>query len=160
MNYLYALENGANLSFNAAFAYAKTKVLSFNDTTSGLSTSIEEKNRIENAQPKDNLKLLFDYDLKPINVALNVNRYGAFKDVYNNQVYDFKAQWSSDLDISYAVSKKLTCAIGGTNILNSYPSKWPEGLGYGTTQSIVPYSAYSPIGYSGAYYYLRAIYEF
>lgn len=159
VNYVYALENGANLSFNGAFSYAQTKVLSFNDTASGLASSVEEKNRIENAQPKDNLKLLFNYDLHPLNVALNVNRYGAFKDVYNNQVYDFKAQWSSDLDISYAVSKKLTCAIGGTNIFNSYPSKWSD-VGSGTTGSIVPYSSYSPLGYSGAYYYIRAIYEF
>ncbi len=159
VDYVYALESGANLSFNGAFSYAKTEVLSFNDTASGLATSVEEKNRIENAQPKDNLKLLFDYDFQPINVALNVNRYGAFKDVYNNRTYDFKAQWSSDLDISYAVSKKLTCAIGGTNIFNSYPSKWPD-VGSGTTGSIVPYSSYSPIGYSGAYYYIRAIYEF
>jgi len=159
VNYFYALDNGANLSFDGAFSYAKTKVLSFNDTTSGLSTSVTEKNRIENAQPKDNMKLLFNYDFKPINIALNVNRYGAFKDVYNSQVYDFKAQWSSDLDISYAVSKKLTCSIGGTNIFNSYPSKWPD-VGSGTTRSIVPYSQYSPLGYSGAYYYLRANYAF
>ncbi len=159
VNYVHSLESGANLSFNGAYAYAKTQVLSFNDTASGLSTSVTEKNRIENGQPKDNLKLLFNYDLHPVNVAFNVNRYGAFKDVYNNQVYEFKAQWSSDLDISYAVSKKLTCAIGGTNIFNSYPSKWPD-VGSGTTGSIVPYSQYSPIGYSGAYYYVRAIYEF
>ena len=157
--HLYLLSNGANLNFNGSFSYADTKVLSFNSGTNGLATSVAEKNRIENAQPKDNLKLLFNYDLKPLNVALNINRYGAFKDVYNSQVYSFSAQWSSDLDVSYAFSKQLTMALGGTNILNSSPDEWPD-VGSGTTGSIVPYSQYSPIGYSGAYYYLRANYEF
>ena len=161
VNYFYILTNGANLSFNGSFSYAKTKVLSFNSARNGLATSIEENNRIEDAQPKDNLKLLFNYDLKPLNVALNVNRYGSFKDVYNNQVYNFGAQWSSDLDVSYALSKKLKLAIGGTNILNSYPDEWGErAMTSTTTASIVPYSQYSPIGYSGAYYYVRVTYEF
>jgi iron complex outermembrane recepter protein len=159
VNYLYLLENSANLSFNGAFSYAKTKVLSFNSGANGLAASVLEKNRIENAQPKDNLKLLFNYDLKPINIALNVNRYGAFKDVYNSQVYNFDAQWSSDLDVSYAFTKKFKVALGGTNIFNSSPDEWPN-VGSATTGSIVPYSQYSPLGYSGAYYYLRAIYEF
>jgi len=161
VNYLYLLENGANLSFTGAFSYAKTKVLSFNSGANGLSSSASEKNRIENAQPKDNLKLLFNYDLKPINIALNINRYGAFKDVYNGQVYNFGAQWSSDLDVSYAFTKKLKVALGGTNILNSYPDEWGNRVVTSTsTAPIVPYSQYSPIGYSGAYYYLRAVYEF
>jgi iron complex outermembrane receptor protein len=161
VNYLYLLKSGANLSFNGAFSYAKTEVLSFNSATNGLATSIVENNRIENAQPKDNLKLLFNYDLKPVNVAVNVNRYGAFKDVYDSQVHSFGAQWSSDLDISYAFSKKFKMALGGTNIFNSYPDKWGDRPRTSSTvASIVPYSQYSPIGYSGAYYYLRANYEF
>ena len=159
VNYLTLLNNGANVSFTGAFSYAQTKVLSFNSGTNGLATSVEEKNRIEDAQPKDNLKLLFNYDLKPINIALNINRYGAFKDVYNLQVYNFQAQWSSDIDVSFSWSKQLTLALGGTNIFNSYPDKWPD-VGSGTTGSIVPYAPYSPLGYSGAYYYVRAVYEF
>jgi len=140
---------------------AKTEVLSFNNQTNGLATSIVENNRIENAQPKDNLKLLFNYDLKPLNVALNINRYGAFKDVYSNQVHEFSAQWSSDLDVSYALSKKFKMAVGGTNIFNTYPDEWGDRtVSSSSTASIVPYSQYSPLGYSGAYYYIRGVYEF
>lgn len=159
INYLYELVNGADLSFNALFSYAQTKVDSFNDMKNDLARSVAESNRIENAQAKDNVKLLVNYDLNSLNIALNMNRYGKYKDVYDGKEYSFGAQWSSDLDVAYTIKKNTTLALGGTNIFDSYPDKW------GDTQSaisggIVPYSQYSPIGYNGAFYYVRIAHAF
>ncbi len=153
IKYETKLQNNANLNFNASYSYSKTKILSFNDTRMGLSDSIEEKNRIENAQPQDYIKLYLNYELHPINVALNISKYGDFFDIYSLKVQNFSAQWSADLDISYQVSKQTSFAIGGTNILDSYPEK-----NLSTKRPL--YSQYSPFGYNGAYYYIRASYEF
>ena len=159
MNYLYVVSNGANLNFSSSFSYAQTKIDSFYETASGLSTSTVERNRIENAQAKDNIKFLFNYDLKPLSVSLNINRYGSYKDVFDDKVHTFSAQWSTDLDIAYAITKKLKLGIGGTNIFDSYPDKWGN-TGSKVTGGIVPYSQYAPLGANGAYYYTRLIYEF
>lgn len=159
VNYLYGLQNGANLSFNGSFSYVQTEIDSFNGATNGLESSLLEKNRIENAQPKDNLKFLFNYDLKALNIALNINRYGKYKDVFNNQEQTFSAQWTTDLDIAYNVTKTLKLAFGGINIFDTYPDKW-ENTRSAVTGGIVPYSQYTPQGYNGGYYYARMVYEF
>ncbi len=152
IKYETKLKNNANLNINASYSYSKTKILSFNDTT-GISDSMKEINRIENTQPKDYIKLYFNYELDPVNVALNISRYGEFSDVYNSQLQTFSPQWSTDLDVSYKISNQTRLAIGGTNIFDTYPEK-------NRSNDRLAYSQYSPFGYNGAYYYVRASYEF
>ena len=159
INYFYMFSNGGNLKVNASFSYAQTKVDSFNENAYILFTSLLEKNRIEDAQAKDNIKILCNYEHGPINIALNINRYGSYKDVFEDKVHRFNAQWSTDLDIAYNVTKKVILAMGGSNIFDSYPDKWGN-TGSKVIGGIVPYSQYSPLGANGAYYYLRIAYEF
>ena len=91
----------------------------------------------------------------------NYSKFSKYSQRVNNIEYEFDPQWLVDADISYKVTKNTKIALGGTNIFNSTPSKWSdlEGTFYGKN-GIYPYSGYSPTGYSGAFYYLRASMEF
>ncbi len=75
--------------------------------------------------------------------------------------YEFDPAFTADIDLSYAITKDITIAVGGQNILDTLPNTWDglSGTFYGCN-GIKPYSRYSPFGYSGAYYYLRANMKF
>ena len=161
VNYQYLLSSGADVNLNASYSYARTKIDSFNGATTGLESSILEKNRIEDAQAKDNFKFHVNYELSPLNIAVNVNRYGEFKDVFDSKVHTFSPQWTLDMDMAYQLNKQVKVAIGGTNIFDTYPDKWgATGSDVTGADSMVPYSQYSPSGYNGAFYYVRVNYEF
>jgi len=85
----------------------------------------------------------------------------AYWQVRDGVAYRFDKFWSTDLDISYRATDRLKIAFGGLNIFDNMPNKW-DGLSskYYGYDSIKPYSRYTPFGYSGAYYYIRASLEF
>jgi len=75
--------------------------------------------------------------------------------------YEFDAKWTTDLDISYALSSDMTLSLGGINVFDTKPSKWGglDGIGFGNN-GILPYSTYTPLNNSGAYYYLQSTVRF
>ena len=161
LNHKHKLENSSSLNFGIWYNYNKNKVTSFNNDDINRENSFEQIDRVENGQPKDSLRILSSYSIDKIDTTLNISRYGSYNQVIDNISYGFDPAWSADLDISYQVNKSYKIAIGGNNIFDAMPNKW-DGLsskyyGYNRTK---PYSRYSPFGYSGAYYYLRASMEF
>jgi len=157
IDYRYILNHSSKLDFNIWFNYTDNKL----NNDSAETQNDVERIRIEDGQPKDSLRLLTNYEHKEWNVALNISRYGSYSQMVDSAIYNFDPAILADLDISYRVSKKFKVALGGTNIFDTLPNKW-NGLNgdfYGEN-GIKPYSRYSPFGYSGAYYYLRASMEF
>jgi len=116
---------------------------------------------IESGQPKNTFKFLTNHEYKKLSTTLNISRYGEYKQMRDGRNYTFDAAWVTDLDIAYKIDDMFKVAIGGMNIFDSIPNKW-DGLSgdYYGENGIKPYSRYSPFGYSGAYYYLRASMEF
>ncbi|MEA3227874.1 MAG: TonB-dependent receptor [Campylobacterota bacterium] len=161
LNYKQIFEDSSSLNSGVWYNYSVNSVIGFNDSSITRENSFEQVDRIENAQPKSGLKFLTSYKKDKFDTTLNISRYGSYNQVVNNRSYKFTSEWGTDLDISYKVTKKTKIAIGGNNIFDSIPNRW-EGLSgtfYGY-DGIKPYSRYSPIGYSGAYYYLRLSMEF
>lgn len=160
-NYKCKFNTNSNLEFSAWFNYSKNDILGFNRTKEYKTVLPEQLDRIENGQPKTSLKLLSRYKYDDFDFVLNLNRFGSYQQAINNLAYTFNAEWITDLDISYKFSNGFNLAIGGLNIFNSIPNKWNglSGTFYGA-DGIKPYSRYSPFGYSGAYYYVRATVEF
>ena len=155
--YEYNFKESSKLNISLWINYTKNSI---SDAREDTSTYVEEV-RVEDGQPKSSVKLLTSYEVKKITTALNLSRYGAYSQAISNKKYEFDPAFTVDLDLSYKVSKKTTIAIGGQNIFDTIPNKW-NGLSgdfYGN-DGIKPYSRYSPFGYSGAYYYLRASMEF
>ena len=160
-NYNYTFVNGSNLDLTLWYNYSKNSVTAFNDATITRENSYKQIDKIENGQPKNNLKILTNYKINDFNIALNLTNHGSYDQVVGDTSYKFDSAWTSDLDVSYKIDKDFTLAIGGTNIFDTMPNKWDglSGIGYGY-DAIFPYSNYSPFGYSGAYYYVKVTMKF
>ena len=68
-----------------------------------------------------------------------------------------KAEYTTDLEVRYAVTKGFQVALGAKNLFNEYPNKLPLSAQYAGVQYD---STTSAIGYDGGFYYLRAKYLF
>ena len=66
---------------------------------------------------------------------------------------DAGQQWQVDMETSYTMKTGLTISAGAQNLFDSYPDRTAGA--YGTK-----YPEYSPFGFNGGYYYLRALYAF
>lgn len=165
LNYNYEFENNSKLNLGLWFNYAKNEILSVNNPPKILGANGDNivigyptRVSVEEGQPKSSLKILTNYETNKWNIGVTVSRYGSFKDTFEtSKVYNFGAKWVSDLDISYQISDKFTIAIGAENLFDVYPDKWGDtGSDIFGTGSILEYSKYSPFGFNGAFYYLRA----
>ena len=153
----YEFEDATSIYFNIWYNYSKNSVTSFNTPAITRANFYEQIDRMENGQPKDSLRILSTYSLKDIDSTVNVSRYGSYSQVIDNQAYKFDPAWTLDLDFTYKVEEGFKVSLGAINVLDTLPNKW-DGLSgdkYGS-DGIKPYSRYSPFGYSGAYYYVRA----
>jgi len=160
-NYEHKLLNGAKFSMNIWYNYSKNHVVSFNDKTTTRENSFEQIDRMENGQPKTNFKTLLTYKYKNYTTTFNTTYVGSYQEVVDDIAYKFKAQWYNDIDFAYNIKQNFQIALGALNMFNTVPNKWDglDGYVYGY-DGIKPYSRYSPYGYSGAYYYIRANYSF
>jgi iron complex outermembrane receptor protein len=161
-NQVIDFENSSDLDLGIWYHYAKNEIVSFNDTTTiSREGSFEQVDRVENGQPKDAIRVLSKYSIDKFIFTLNLSRYGSYSHVRDVTSYMFKPRINSDLDIAYKLSKTTTLNVGGHNIFDTYTNKW-DGLssdfvGY---DGIVPYSQYSPFGFSGSFYYATATIKF
>jgi len=157
----HIFEDESNLALTFWYSYNKNEVINYNESTISKESSLAQIDRIENGQPKESMKILTNYQKNNTTYTLNLNRFGSYRQVIAEEAYSFDAEWVADLDISYKIKENLIIAIGGHNIFNMTPNKWDglSGIYYGY-DGIKQYSRYSPFGYSGAYYYITASYDF
>ena len=66
---------------------------------------------------------------------------------------DAGQQWQVDFETSYTMKTGLTISAGAQNLLDSYPDRTMGAAG-------TRYPEFSPFGFNGGYYYLRALYAF
>lgn len=160
-NYLHTFENNSKLDFGVWYSYNKNKVIAFNTTEISREDSYSEIDKIENGQPKDSLRVLTNYKINNLNIMLNLSKYGSYQQVVGGIPYTFNPKWTTDLDIDFEVCKDINVAIGGTNIFDVMPNKWNNLSGtWYAYDGMIPYSNYSPFGYSGAYYYAKVNLKF
>lgn len=72
----------------------------------------------------------------------------------DNTRIDAGPQWLVDLETSYTMKTGLTISAGAQNLFDSYPDRSNPGV------SGTKYPEYSPFGFNGGFYYLRALYAF
>ena len=154
----FANNNSLDISF--WYNYNKNKIIDFNDNNMNRVNSFEQVDRVENGQPKHNIRVLSKYEQNKFIYQLNFNGFSQYAQVIDNKRYWFDKELLTDIDISYKITKKSTFSIGSNNIFNIMPNRWdnlsatPTNPYYGYN-GIKPYSRYSPFGYSGAYYYFN-----
>lgn len=149
-------ENNSKLTTKIWYHHNETKIISYNQDI-----SYSQSQRIEHAQPRDSIRFLNNYEKGKYNISLNISGFGEYYHVLGDTPYRFGNTVTTDLDINYKKDNYFNISIGGNNIFDTMTDKW-EGrsnpyLGY---DGILQYSNNSPIGYSGAYYYLKASFAF
>lgn len=168
-NYRHELGAGA-LKFTAAYTYARTTIdgvratpaqlqaLGLNDVLFG----VEERNTLEDAAPKTKAILSAEWSDPRWGLSARLTRFGSAVRVFDfgggfqpRQEYSAKSQL--DLEAAFKATALLSVAIGGTNVLDTYPDRSSDDINYAGN---FPYDVLSPIGFNGAFFYLRATAKF
>ena len=164
------------LDLNAALNLNKTKVDAVRQSSAALGridpalTLLTGNNlfRIRNASPRNKLVLSADWQAARWGVQARATRFGELKDFsYDDEAelidgvhaQRFGAVWTLDLEAQYKLTRQLTLALGGDNILDRYPQRVRE-TNNATYGGALPYHFINPIGLNGAYYYGRLRYAF
>ncbi|GAC1452208.1 MAG: TonB-dependent receptor [Steroidobacteraceae bacterium] len=167
--YLFHVGPGT-LAATLAYNYNKTDVDSFDPNVISQARIVD----IQHYAPNDRVNLNLDYHLGNFIASVHENYYGSFRDENDyasglppvNGVTPlgqlFGSKMTTDLDLSYAVWKGVTVAVGGRNIFNAYPDKiansaankvYPETGGLGDGE-VYPRTG-GPFGFNGAFWYVR-----
>ncbi|UFS61901.1 TonB-dependent receptor [Sulfurimonas sp. HSL-3221] len=131
--------------------------ISGNGSDNSSADDATQKIRIEKGQPRHALRWLNNYSYRGLDATANISYFGTYSQMVDAKEYVFDPMWTLDADIAYRFDSGLTIAVGGHNLFDAVPNKWDglSGTLYGY-DGIKPYSRYSPNGYSGTFYYLRA----
>ena len=167
----YAFDVGpGSLTLSAAYNNSDTEVTEVDPNPPELDAlgvdnvlfGVEERNTIETASPDDKIILSAHWQTERWSVLARGTRWGEATRVFNfgggfepEQTYG--AEWGVDLDVEFAVTYKLSVAVGGNNVLDEYPDLSSADINYFGN---LPYDVLSPITFNGAFYYLRTTYTF
>jgi iron complex outermembrane receptor protein len=168
-NYRHALGAGA-LRLTAAYTYARTTIDGVNATPEQLQAlglndvlfGVEERNTLEDAAPRTKTILSAEWSDPRWALLARLTRYGSAVRVFNfgggfepRQEYGAKSQL--DLETELKLTSRFSVALGGTNVLDTYPDLSSDDINYFGN---FPYDVLSPIGFNGAFFYARATAKF
>lgn len=120
---------------------------------------------LEHQVPKSRAILSFDYALHRFDAIARINHYSGWSTTVglfgNNDPPSDVSYYGSktllDLEASYKLNDMFSVAVGGNNVLNTYPDKEQNAvlrfLG-------VNYALTSPFGFNGAFWYARVTASF
>ena len=158
--YNYKMDDDKQLDITLWYNYNKNTILQINTPYITQANSLTALDRIENGQPKNSQRLLLNYKTVKYNVTYNFSRFGSYSQVVSGVSQRFDPVMISDAQLSYKITKRTNLSLGGNNIFNTRPNKWKNSGKFKGYNGILPYSNYSPIGFSGAFYYVKATMRF
>lgn len=160
LNYRHSFENHNKLKMVASYhrdhttitdVYPLASILGNQTTTAVLNDTTQSY--IETAQPADSFKLWTQFEAGAWRGTVNLNDVGSY---YYFKGSRFGAKLTTDLDLALQVNKQVEIAVGGNNVFNVLPDKFPESSNLFTSgNGIIQYPPISPFGYNGAFYYIR-----
>jgi iron complex outermembrane receptor protein len=114
---------------------------------------------LERGQPKNKLNASVNWKLGALGATLRATRYGEVYMPANGAAPELTMapQTVVDMEVRYAVSSKISLALGADNLFDEYPE--PVALA-GNTTGNTPFSNYAPYGRGGRFVYARASYAF
>ncbi len=125
-----------------------------------------ESFRITDGQPRDKLNLSLDWSLDRFSATFRTNRYGSvflpgsstsLAVARGAGVADFTLtpKWVSDVEVRAKIYQGIELAVGADNVFDVYPDRVPAGGVFGNNGFFLPYSSFSPFGFSGRFLYGR-----
>ena len=150
----YSIDWNAGVTdINLAYNYTDTEVSSFDPTVID-ANRIEE---IENGLPESryNLNATHLYDSWRFMARFNwADEWFDTEDLVIGDTYD--SYWTLDAEVGYSFDNGLTLIGGANNITDETPDDnigAADGVGNA-------FSQYAPLGFNGAFYYGRLVYDF
>ncbi len=146
---------GGNTLWTFTGNYNRTEVTDINNPE-----AIDAKRitQLEKTLPLFRMTLTGDHRQGPWRFLGRVYMYDGFTEFTTDGGDDTRVdagpQWLVDFETSYTMKTGLTVSVGAQNLFDSYPDRSNPGV------SGTKYPEYSPYGFNGGYYYLRALYAF
>ena len=165
-NMPYNAGNAGKFDFTLAGNVTKTEVTKVPTTTqlAALSPAPVLFDRVnvltlEKGQPKNKINASATWNQGPIGATLRATRYGEVLSPGTTAALDFvmHPRTTVDLEGRYALTSKMSLALGAENLFDQYPETLPPAL---NTTGNAPFSNYAPFGRAGRYVYARATYAF
>ncbi|WNC67871.1 TonB-dependent receptor [Thalassotalea nanhaiensis] len=159
-NYSMALFGG-DTGFSAAYNFNETEVDSYNPDT----TSEGKVRRLEEGMPDHRATFTMSQSWDTVGLFVRANYFGEY---FATHADDTSAGWSEtadaavtfDAEVSWYLNDSITLSAGGNNLLDEEAQelqKGPDGA-----YSVVGATHYEsgPFDYNGAFYYVKATYNF
>lgn len=158
-NYIQDLDTYGKLRWTFSGNYNKTKVLEITTPAFGRSS----EGLLTSATPRTKYVFGADWMIDGFDLHGNLTRYGSVTrrgDLDDgSQDQTFAARWLLDLSAAYTWDA-WTFTVGGDNITNQYPTKASLNNVYEDRADGLQYSALSPFGFNGRYWYAKVNYRF
>ncbi len=161
-SYSAIVGQGGFLTITGSANFTNTDVLRVNVPSTlltGLENTLfnrEERNRLEDALPRQKANLSVRYSIDKFAVTTRANYFGKVEYKPTNPANDetFGAKVLIDLDLSYELIKGLTLSAGANNIFNTFPDKQqiPGNISNGR---FVYSRRVTQFGMNGGFYYGR-----
>ena len=151
--------NGAELELSLASSFNRTKIRQI-DPAAGV--GVEEINTLTDAPPRQRHVLSARWREGAWSWLGRLTRQGETTRVLDfgggyTPTQTFAATWQLDLEGEYRVNKQWSVALGAENIGDVYPTRSIDDISYFGN---LPYDVLSPVGFNGAFYYVKVRYVF
>lgn len=163
-----------NVDWSASANYNKTKVTKINKSPAQLGgQALFDKTAIsdlETASPEYRLNFSGVWSYGKFSVTARETIYGPSSEqvlgddgvYYENKI---KVTPITDLELAFKPVKSVKLSVGAQNLFNIYPEKANPALvktffDAGDNAAVTQYPTFSPFGFNGGYYYVKAGYTF
>ena len=160
-SYSIGLGNAGFLKLNAGYNYSDNEVKDVIDPPAVLAAigvdqgnlfDTNEFRRFEVGSPKAKFNLSANWLLNRWSFTARTVRYGETQDPADNPDRNevLPSRWVTDLDIKVELTSHIALSFGANNVFDVYPRATRDNVVDVTTFSrILPYSGFSPFGFTG-----------
>ena len=152
---------GTNADISAAWNHTETEV-----TNSGAVTGASKVHRLEEGLPEDRMTFTLAQSWDNLTSFVRANYYGEYYAVHADWFgTDADAEWTVDAEITYQMTDKVSVSAGVQNLFDTEALKIDGSAGAvangvpGNVLGAIYYET-SPYGIEGAFWYVKAGYNF
>ena len=152
---------GGSTEFSAAYNYTDTEV-----SDQGNVTSDSKVKRLEEGLPNHRATFTMDQNWENVSAFVRANYFGEYYAVHADWFgNDADSAMTFDMEVTYRVSDSLDISVGGQNIFDQDAERIEGSAGAlaegvpGNVLGAIFYET-SPMGIEGAYWYVKAGYNF
>jgi len=167
INYIVPATSYGSFVFGAGTNYADNEITSFNKNPpiltklklSDFNTYTDEV--LLRAAPKYQANVSVDWSMGRWRLFVQEQRFGSSFWLPSPTSAPFKQQsaFITNPELDYKVTPQITLAVGANNVFNHYPTRVPYKI-TSSNFNLDVYNPWSPYGFSGGMYYVRASLNF